>query len=393
MQVSDLVRYPSAVYIFSNEIVFRGHPDKVCDQISDAILDVYLARDRFSRCAIEVVGGKQTIFITGEVTSTAKGEIDHQGIALRVMRDIGYRNYSSYNVIDNIGSQSPDIAKGTNEEVGGAGDQGMMFGYACNDTGKFLPTAQCILQDLADAYDDLVYSGLPDGTRGYLPDGKAQITGLYDKKGKLLRIKTFVISFQNKVVSKEHYDSLVSHLTDTALDICSEYGQKVDKFIINNTGTFEIGGFEGDAGLTGRKIIVDTYQGFARHGGGAFSGKDPSKVDRSGAYMARYIARSIVASGCAEKCEVQLSYVIGSKEPLGVYVNTFETGKLDDRDLASFIKTNNDLTPQGIRKTLGLLDTLYEPLARFGHFGHETLWEKKNTLTNLLNGYLKSTTT
>lgn len=392
MQAIDLVKYPEAKYIFSNEIVFRGHPDKVCDQISDAILDAYMSQDKMSRCAIEVVGGKSTIFITGEVTSKAK--VNHVCIALNVLRKIGYSDYRKYQVIDNVGTQSPDIALGTNEDVGGAGDQGMMYGYACDDTELYLPTAQCILQRFSDEYDTLVHYGTDDGTKGYCPDGKAQITGLYDANGKLLHIKTFVISFQySNSVSKRRYETLKDYLVITAETICSDYGLSVDNFVVNNTGAFTIGGFDGDAGLTGRKIIVDTYEGFARHGGGAFSGKDPTKVDRSGAYMARNIARSIVESGCASKCEVQLSYVIGNRQPLGVYVNTFGTGKLLDMEFASIVQEVCDLTPQGIRRYLNLSEVHYEPYARFGHFGHKSPWEDNKYFVTWLKSHLQNNAT
>lgn len=371
------------MYKFSNETVFRGHPDKVCDQISDAILSAYLRGDKMSRCAIEVVGGKETIFITGEVTSKAK--VNHAEIALRVLHDVGYSNWGTYQVIDNVGKQSPDIALGTNEQVGGAGDQGMMFGYACDDTPKHLPVAQCILQELAMQYNDfIVFRGHLDKSTKYLPDGKAQITGVYDDDGKLLSIETFVISFQNCAENKKELLTMKDEIVATAREICAKYNIEVDNFIINNTGAFTVGGFEGDAGLTGRKIIVDTYQGFARHGGGAFSGKDPTKVDRSGAYMARYIAKSIIEAGLAKKCEVQLSYVIGGKEPLGLYINTFGTGIESDTNLASYIKQRCDLTPAGIRKSLGLLECNYEVLARFGHFGHHNSWETDSDLANWL---------
>ena len=265
--------------LYSNEIVFRGHPDKVCDQISDAILDEYLKKDKFSRCAIEVMGGKGKIFITGEVTSKAK--VNVIAVVKRVLKDVGYQE--EYEIINNLGKQSKDIALGTNKEVGGAGDQGMMFGYACDDTKELLPTAMVILQKLSMWYDEerkrcpYLYS-----------DGKAQITGYYDDDMKLQKIKYFTISYQNDELHRDETDEKIKQ---KCLEICKYYDIEIEKFLINPTGKFLIGGFNADAGLTGRKIVVDSYQSFAKVGGGAFSGKDPSKVDRSAAYKAREIAK------------------------------------------------------------------------------------------------------
>ena len=267
--------------LYSNEIVFRGHPDKVCDQISDALLDAYISQDKHSRCGLETMGGKGKIFITGEVTSTAN--INVEDIVKRVLTDIGYS--SDYEIINNLGVQSPDIALGTNDEVGGAGDNGMMFGYACNDTEEFLPTSMVILQKLSMKYDELRKED-----KRFLSDGKAQITGYYENN-KLVKIKTFTICYQNTELEREKTDKI---LKDIATSIASEYGIEIEEFLINPTGKFEIGGFAGDAGLTGRKIVVDSYQSFANVGGGAFSGKDPTKVDRSGAYKAREIAKRIL---------------------------------------------------------------------------------------------------
>ena len=267
--------------LYSNEIVFRGHPDKVCDQISDALLDAYLKEDINSRCGIEVMGGKGKIFITGEVTS--KGNVNVEKIVNRVLADVGYNN--KYEIINNLGKQSENIALGTNDEVGGAGDQGMMFGYACNDTEELLPTAMVILQKLSMWYDEERKK-----CKYLLPDGKAQITGCYDNNMKLQKIKTFTISYQNDELHRKITDKLIK---DKCIEICDKYNIEIEKFLINPTGKFLIGGFDGDAGLTGRKIVVDTYHSFAKVGGGAFSGKDPSKVDRSGAYKAREIAKKI----------------------------------------------------------------------------------------------------
>lgn len=335
--------------LYSNEIVFRGHPDKVCDQISDALLDAYLANDKNSRCGIETMGGKGKIFITGEVTSTSIVNVEE--ITKRVLRDIGYND--NYEIINNIGVQSPDIALGTNEEIGGAGDNGMMFGYACNDNKKYLPTSMVILQELSKAYDEL-----RKVDNRFLPDGKAQITGEYENN-KLTSIKTFTICYQNTELEREQTDKI---LKDIANKICKKYKVKVKEYLINPTGRFEIGGFEGDAGLTGRKIVVDSYQSFANVGGGAFSGKDPSKVDRSGAYKAREIAKDILIKNNLEWCTVQLSYAIGIEEPLAIYINTNEGELVPEQSLYEECK------PKNIIKDLNLKNILYEEKAKFGHF-------------------------
>ena len=336
---------------YSNEIVFRGHPDKVCDQISDAILDECLKQDKASRCGIEVVGGKGKIFVTGEVTSDAK--FDLTSIVKRVLRDIGYSD--NYEIIDNIGKQSQDIALGTNTEVGGAGDNGMMFGYACKDTKELLPKAMVILQKLSEEYDKLVHSD-----ERFCADGKAQITGVYDEHNKLVKIKDFTVCYQNAEKEREKTDEIIKEISDK---ICKEYNVEVETYLINPTGRFEIGGFDGDAGLTGRKIVVDSYQSFANVGGGAFSGKDPSKVDRSGAYKAREIAKKIVSSNDKyEWCQVQLSYAIGIEEPLAIYIETNLGNVEADKELYEECK------PRNIIKDLNLLNEHYEERAKFGHF-------------------------
>ncbi len=337
--------------LYSNEIVFRGHPDKVCDQISDALLDEYLSQDKMSRCGIETVGGKEKIFVTGEVTSNAK--VDVASVANRVLKDIGYN--LNYEVIDNIGIQSADIALGTNECVMGAGDQGMMFGFACNDTKELLPTAMVILQKLSIAYDKKVHSE----PSVFFPDGKAQITGFYDNDMKLKKIKTFTVSYNNCEEKREYSDSWIKK---TCLNICKEYNVDVEEFLINPTGKFLIGGFEGDAGLTGRKIVVDSYQSFANVGGGAFSGKDPTKVDRAGAYKAREIAKMYLKRLGLNWCEVQLSYAIGKAEPLAIYI-TSDKGNIEpDNELYL------ECTPKKIIEDLNLRNICYEKRARFGHF-------------------------
>jgi len=334
---------------YSNEIVFRGHPDKVCDQISDAILDECLKQDKNSRCGIETAGGKGVIFITGEVTTKAK--IDVEKIAKGVLADIGYR--TDYQIIDNLGKQSADIALGTNNEVGGAGDNGMMFGFACDDTKELLPTSMVILQKLSQQYDELRKKD-----KRFLPDGKAQITGIYDDS-KLTEIKDFTVCYQNTEENREETDAIIRNI---CTNIANEYGMKIDNFLINPTGKFLIGGFEGDAGLTGRKIVVDSYQSFARVGGGAFSGKDPTKVDRSGAYKAREIAKDYLKKYNLQWCQVQLSYAIGIAKPLAIYVNS-NKGSLDVSD-----ELYEECTPKNIINDLGLLTKTYLETAKFGHF-------------------------
>ena len=336
--------------LYSNEIVFRGHPDKVCDQISDALLDAYLKEDKHSRCGIEVMGGKGKIFITGEVTTSA--HINTNNIVNRVLKDIGYN--ANYEIINNLGKQSPDIALGTNDKVGGAGDQGMMFGYACNDTEEMLPLAQVILQKLSKWYDEERQK-----CPYLLPDGKAQITGYYDENMKLKKIKYFTVSYQNDERHRDYTDNLIK---EKCIEICKRYNIEIEKFLINPTGKFLIGGFDGDAGLTGRKIVVDSYHSFAKVGGGAFSGKDPSKVDRSGAYKAREIAKEYLKKYSLKWCQVQISYAIGLDKPLAIYIDS-DKGNIE-------VKENlyDECTPKNIIKDLNLYNTCYEEKAKFGHF-------------------------
>lgn len=334
---------------FSNEIVFRGHPDRVCDQISAAILTECVRQDKNTRAGIEVVGGKGKIFVTGEITTNAKFSV--KKIAKRVLSDIGYK--TNYKIIDNLGKQSPDIAQGV--DVGGAGDQGMMYGYACDETAHMLPKAMVILQDFAHYYDLLrTYDDR------FLPDGKAQITGVYDDDFKLIKIKDFTISYQNTEVEREDTDAILRGAT---IGICEKYGiTEIERFLINPTGKFLIGGFEGDAGLTGRKIVVDAYQGFANVGGGCQNGKDATKVDFSASHMARKIACEYLKSHNLRWCEVQLSYAIGMVEPLAIYINSS----------IGYIEPEQSLyqrcTPVNIIKELNLLDADYEEFAKFGHY-------------------------
>lgn len=334
---------------FSNEIVFRGHPDKVCDQIGAAILAECVRQDTNTRAGIEVMGGKGKIFVTGEITTNAKFSV--KKIVKRVLSDIGYK--TNYKIIDNLGKQSPDIAMGV--DVGGAGDQGMMYGYACNETEHMLPKAMVILQDFAYYYDLLrTYDDR------FLPDGKAQITGIYDDNFKLVKIKDFTISYQNTEIDREETDSI---LKGAAIDICDKYGiTEIERFLINPTGKFLIGGFEGDAGLTGRKIVVDAYQGFANVGGGCQNGKDATKVDFSASHMARKIACEYLKSHKLGWCEVQLSYAIGLAEPLAIYINS-NVGYIDPNEALY-----QRCTPVNIIKELDLLNADYEEFAKFGHY-------------------------
>lgn len=345
-------------HLYTNEIVFRGHPDKVADQISDALLDQYIKDDKNSRCAIETIGGKGKIFITGEVTSSAN--VDVELTVKRVLRDVGYDD--NYEIINNLGTQSPDIAMGV--DIGGAGDQGMMFGYACRDTYKMLPTAMVILQKLSMYYDEL-----RKRDNRFLPDGKAQITGLYDDNGKLLEIEDFVISYQNTEQEREETDKI---LIDYCRRLCSQYEIAISNFHINPTGKFLIGGFKGDSGLTGRKIVADNYQSFANVGGGAFSGKDASKVDRSAAYKARQLAKRFLRENSdIDWCEVQISYAIGMDKPLSIYAKSNKGNLFIPSDLY------DECTPRRIIDDLQLLNPIYEQTARFGHFGNKDFpWEQ-----------------
>lgn len=334
---------------FSNEIVFRGHPDKVCDQISAAILAECVRQDKNTRAGIEVMGGKGRIFVTGEVTTKAKFIVED--IVKRVLRDVGYGD--NYEVIDNLGKQSTDIAMGV--DVGGAGDQGMMYGYACDDTDKMLPKAMVILQKLARIYDEL-----RKADRRFLPDGKAQITGIYDDDFRLVKIKDFTVSYQNTEKDREETDTMIEIMVK---EVCEYYGiTEIERILINPTGKFLIGGFDGDAGLTGRKIVVDAYQGFANVGGGCQNGKDVTKVDFSASHMARRIACEYLKSHNLRWCEVQLSYAIGLAEPLAIYINSS----------IGYIEPEQSLyqrcTPANIVKELNLLDSDYEWLAKYGHY-------------------------
>lgn len=333
--------------IFSNEIVFRGHPDKVADQVSDALLMAYLEKDPNSRVAIETMGGKGMLMVTGEVSSNSF--IDVYEVIKKTLKDAGYN--PNIDIINNIGKQSRDIAQGV--DTGGAGDNGMMFGYACNETPQLLPKAMVILQEFSKAYDRLRKTD-----KRFLSDGKAQITGKY-KGNKLTEILTATICYQNTEKERKETDKI---LKDIFNNIVSKYSLSVNEYLINPTGKFLVGGFEGDAGLTGRKIVVDTYHSFARVGGGAFSGKDPTKVDRSGAYKAREIAKETLKEQDLEWCEVQLSYAIGVEKPLAIYINSNKGLITPNKELY------NKCKPKNIIKDLELIEKDYSDMAAFGHF-------------------------
>ena len=333
--------------LYSNEIVFRGHPDKVCDQISGAILDACLRQDKSSRVGVECCGGKFAVFITGEITTSANINIEET--AERVLQGVGYPHIE---VINDIGMQSPDIAQGV--DIGGAGDNGMMFGYACDDTPDLLPTAMVILQTFARSYE-----GLRKTDNHFRSDGKAQITGVYDDDFRLAYIKDFTVCYQNDELDREYSDVLIEELANTT---AACYGVKIERILINPTGKFERGGFAADAGLTGRKIVVDAYQSFANVGGGCMNGKDPSKVDVSGAYIARKFACEELVLRGLRWCEVQISYAIGQVRPLAIYIDS-NLGNITPKE-----EHYHRAEPRNIIDECRMLEPKYEERARYGHF-------------------------
>ena len=373
--------------LFTSESVTEGHPDKLCDYISDSVLDACIAQDKYSRVACETVAGKGEIFITGEITSNA--DIDIEKIARNAIKEIGYDNenldidYRTCKINLNISKQSPDIAMGVDKsledksgviiESVGAGDQGIMFGYACDETDAYMPLPIYLAHKLSKKLSEVRKNKTIDYLR---PDGKTQVTIEYEDD-KPIRVDTIVISTQHSedisldVLRKDIKEKVIKEVVPI------ELLDDNTKYYINPTGRFVIGGPLGDSGLTGRKIIVDTYGGYSRHGGGAFSGKDPTKVDRSAAYMARFIAKNIVANKLASKCEIQFSYAIGVAKPVSIYVDTFGTGKIPEEEIVDLIYKKFELTPTGIIDYLNLRTPIYTKTTNYGHFGKDDLpWEK-----------------
>ena len=387
--------------LFTSESVTEGHPDKICDQISDAILDAMLEQDPMSRVACETCTTTGLVMVMGEITSNAK--VDIQNIVRDTVREIGYTrgkygfDADTCAVMVALDKQSTDIAMGVDkaleakehtmseEEIAaiGAGDQGMMFGFATNETEEYMPYPIALAHKLARQLTKV----RKDGTLPYLrPDGKTQVTVEYDEKGKAVRLDAVVLSTQHdpEVTQEQIHEDIKKYVFDVILP--AEMVDEHTKFFINPTGRFVIGGPNGDSGLTGRKIIVDTYGGYARHGGGAFSGKDCTKVDRSAAYAARYVAKNLVAAGIADKCEIQLSYAIGVANPTSIMVDTFGTGKLSNSRIVEIIRDNFDLRPAGIIRMLDLRRPIYKQTAAYGHFGRNDLdlpWEKLDKVDTL----------
>ena len=376
-------------YLMTSESVGEGHPDKMADQISDAILDAIIAKDKNCRVAVETLVKTGLVVLAGEITTSE--EVDYEAIARKTIERIGYNHsnlgfdHLSCKVISAISKQSPDIAMGVDredKEKQGAGDQGLMFGYAVNETKALMPATIQISHDLVKRHSEVRKNGTIEWLR---PDAKSQVT-INFKNGKPDHIDTVVLSTQHddNVDMEEIHQSVLEHIIMPILP--DELVTKETNYLINPTGSFVIGGPVGDCGLTGRKIIVDTYGGMARHGGGAFSGKDPSKVDRSAAYAARYVAKNIVAADLADRCEIQVSYAIGVAEPTSIRIKTFGTEKIKEEQIIRLVHDNFDLTPYGIMAMLDLLQPIYEKTAAYGHFGRENEgfpWEKTDKAADL----------
>ena len=384
--------------LFTSESVTEGHPDKLCDAVSDAILDACLREDPLSRVACETVACTGYVLVTGEITTNAN--LDVPAIVRQKVVEIGYDSGdkgldgNSCAVFVALDKQSEDIAAGVDKALDsgenvdiGAGDQGMMFGFATNETPELMPYPISLAHKLSRKLTEV----RKNGTLKYLrPDGKTQVSVEYDENGKPSRLEAVVLSTQHdpEVDQKQIHEDIKKYVFDAVLD--PKMIDKDTKFFINPTGRFVVGGPHGDAGLTGRKIIVDTYGGYARHGGGAFSGKDPTKVDRSGAYAARYVAKNIIAAGLADKCEIQISYAIGVAQPTSIMVDTFHTGKLSDERITQIVRENFDLRPMGIIKMLDLRRPIYGPSSSYGHFGREDVdfpWERTDK-ADILKKYL-----
>ena len=383
-------------FVFTSESVSEGHPDKMCDQISDAVLDAHLAEDPDSRVACETLVKNDLVVIAGEITS--KGKVDYESVARRVALDIGYDDPAkgfdgnTCEVLVRLERQSPNISQGVTEGQGlfkeqGAGDQGMMFGYACDDTDELMPLPIQLAHNLVSYLAKVRKSGEAPFLR---PDSKSQVSVEY-RDGRPHRVSNVVVSTQH--VPEVPYDKLRETIIDSVVRAVVPAGYLDDRtqFLVNPTGSFEIGGPQADCGLTGRKIIVDTYGGMGRHGGGAFSGKDPSKVDRSAAYVARYVAKNVVAAGLARRCEIQLAYVIGVAEPVSIAIDTFGTGVAPDREIARLVREHFELTPKGIIEALKLRAPIYQKSAAYGHFGRNPedglfTWERTDRAAGLKSG-------
>ena len=364
-------------YLFTSESVCEGHPDKICDQISDAILDEVLKQDKNGRVACETLTTRGLIFVAGEITTT--GYVDIPEVARNLLKEVGYTDpsygfqYESVGIITSIQEQAPEIKAGVDK--GGAGDQGMMFGYATDETPELMPLPIILAHKLVMRLAEIRKKNIVNYLR---PDGKSQVTVLYEN-GRPVKVESVVVSCQHNpdVSQKKIREDIIELVINQVIP--EELRSKNMKIFVNPTGSFIIGGPMADTGVTGRKIIVDTYGGVGSHGGGCFSGKDPTKVDRSGSYIARYLAKNIVASGIAKKCEIQIAYVIGQKEPVSLMVNTNGTGIIPDSEIVKIIKENFDLSPRSIIEKLDLLRPIYRKTACYGHFGRndeDFTWEK-----------------